>query len=261
MTNRLTDTLQLTRRGVISLIGAGGKTSLMFRLAKDLVDSGKTVLTTTTTKIFIPQKKDSPHIIIADSIDKLIEESKARLQHCPHFSAASYHDATTGKLAGFTLDIIHQLWRAAIFDWIIVEADGAKRKPLKATGPHEPVIPDVTSHLVIVTGLDAVGTTLDDHHVHRAELFSHHTGTPINGIITEQSIAKSIATEVKKAAYFNPGASNFVFLNKADTKKRRTSGQKIAGLLQTNLIIDKIITASLQDISPVKKCFDTKKMR
>ncbi|MCD4678214.1 MAG: hypothetical protein K8S18_19810, partial [Desulfobacula sp.] len=60
MTNTLIDNLQLNRRGVISLIGAGGKTSLMFCLAKELENSGKTVLTTTTTKIFMPTPDQSP---------------------------------------------------------------------------------------------------------------------------------------------------------------------------------------------------------
>jgi probable selenium-dependent hydroxylase accessory protein YqeC len=48
MKTKLIDTLQLTGQGLISIIGAGGKTSLKFRLAKEHEDSGKSVLTTTT---------------------------------------------------------------------------------------------------------------------------------------------------------------------------------------------------------------------
>ena len=253
----LNNTLYLNQQGVISLIGAGGKTSLMFRLAKELADSGKTVLTTTTTKIFMPKKDQSPDTIIAGSIDELIRQSKSRLNHYHHFSAGSRHDTASGKLNGFAPDIIDQLWQAAVFDWIIVEADGARRKPLKATGSHEPVVPRKTSHLVLVTGLDAVGKVLDDNHVHRARLFSNNTGLALGKIIDERSIAASIAIEIKKAAASSRPLFSILFLNKADTPDKIASGQKIARLLQTNKSIHPVIAASLKDDVPVKACFNT----
>ena len=247
MTNTLINKLYLNRRGVISLIGAGGKTSLMFRLAKELKASGKTVLTTTTTKIFMPEIGQSPVTIIESAADKLVKKLKSQLNHYPHFSAGSRHDPVTGKLNGFAIDIIDELWQTKLFDWIIVEADGARRKPLKATNSHEPVIPRTTTHLILVTGLDAVGTILDDKHIHRAKLFSENTGLALGKTIDEQSIAISTAIEIKKAKTLSHPLFSFVFLNKADTPERISYGQKIAGFLQTNKNIDQIITASLKD--------------
>ena len=257
MTNTLIDKLHLDRQGVISLIGAGGKTSLMFHLAKELTDSGKTVLTTTTTKIFLPGPDQSPVTIIENTVGELVRKSESHLNHYPHFSAGSRHDAVTGKLNGFAPDIIDQLWQTRLFDWIIVEADGARRKPLKATNSHEPVIPGATTHLILVTGLDAVGTMLDDKYVHRAKLFSENTGLAPGETIDEQSIAISTAIEIKKARTMSHPRFNFVFLNKADTPERMASGQKIAKLLQTNKNIFQIITASLKDKILVKDCFKT----
>ncbi|MCD4720193.1 MAG: putative selenium-dependent hydroxylase accessory protein YqeC [Desulfobacula sp.] len=259
MTNTLIDKLYLNRQGVISLIGAGGKTSLMFRLAKELIDSGKTVLTTTTTKIFMPKPDQSPVIIIESAVDELVKKSKSCLNRYPHFSAGSKHDLASGKLNGFSPDIINHLWQANLFDWIIIEADGAKRKPLKATASHEPVVPKITSHLILVTGLDAVGKALGDHYVHRAKLFSENTGLPLGETIDEQSIAISTAIEIKKAKALGHPLFNILFLNKADTPDRIVSGKKIAELLQTNKNIDQIITASLKDEIPVKDSFNIRK--
>jgi probable selenium-dependent hydroxylase accessory protein YqeC len=260
MTNLLINTLRLKDRGVISLIGAGGKTSLMFSLARELTDSGKTVLTTTTTKIFMPKPDQSPTTIIESTVDELVKKSKSSLNRYPHFSAGSMHDPTTGKLSGFSLNIINQLWQTNLFDWIIVEADGAKCKPLKASNSHEPVIPGVTTHLILVTGLDAVGKPLDDQYVHRVKLFSGNTGLRLGATIDEQSIAISTAIEIKKANSLGHPLFNIVFLNKADTPDRTASGQKIARLLQTNKNINQIITASLKDEVPVKDCVNTKKI-
>ena len=257
MTTTLIDTLHLNGRGVISLIGAGGKTRLMFCLAKELAASGKTVLTTTTTKIFMPVPDQSPITIVESGVDELVKTSKSFLNQYSHFSAGSKQDVTTGKLIGFTPDIINQLCQANLFDWILVEADGARRKPLKSTASHEPVIPEVTTHLILVTGLDAVGNLLDENHVHRAKLFSNNTGLPLGKTIDEHAIAASIAIEIKKAKTLSHPLFNTVFLNKADTPVRVASGQKIAELLQTNKNINQIIITSFRDELSVKTCFDT----
>ncbi|MDA3791909.1 MAG: hypothetical protein PF503_25860, partial [Desulfobacula sp.] len=131
--------------------------------------------------------------------------------------------------------------------------------PLKSTASHEPVVPKATTHLILVTGLDAVGKPLDETHVHRAKLFSKNTGLPLAGTMDEQSIATSIAIEIKKAGHLSHPLSNFVILNKADNPEKINSGQKIARLLQTNKIIHQIITASLIDEFAVKSCLIIKK--
>ncbi|MBU0463846.1 MAG: putative selenium-dependent hydroxylase accessory protein YqeC [Proteobacteria bacterium] len=259
MKTRLIDTLQLTGQGIISIIGAGGKTSLMFRLAKELESFGKSVLTTTTTKIFMPTPDQSPFTIIDRSIDEFVKKSDVRLKSYLHFSAGAKYDLATGKLKGFAPDSIDQLWQASLFDWIIVEADGARQKPLKSTASHEPVVPKATTHLILVAGLDAIGKPFDETHVHRAKLFSKNTGLPLGGTMDEQSMATSIAIEIKKAGHLSHPSTNFVILNKADNPDKISSGQKIAQLLQTNKIIHQIIIASLIDEFPVKSCLILKK--
>ena len=63
----LRDALMLGEGGVISLVGAGGKTSLMFRLAHELEKAGERVLTTTTTKIYEPSADQSAGLIVSTS--------------------------------------------------------------------------------------------------------------------------------------------------------------------------------------------------
>ncbi|MCP4670807.1 MAG: putative selenium-dependent hydroxylase accessory protein YqeC [Desulfobacula sp.] len=250
--NLLSDTLHLHKTGVISIIGAGGKTSLMFQLARELSKLKNRVLTTTTTKIFMPKPLQSPDTIIENSVDKLIQRAKINLKNFSHFSAGKKYDPVSKKLIGFSTHTINQLWKTCLFDWIIVEADGAKQRSHKASGSHEPVIPKDTTHLILVTGLDAVGKTLDDHSVHRPEIFSNNTGTGMGDVIDEQSIAASIDFEIKKAESLCCPAFNFILLNKADTLHRTASGKKIAKLLKKNKIIEKIIVTSLKDGLSIK---------
>ncbi len=256
MDQSLTDLFQMTETGVVSIIGAGGKTSLMFGLAKELATAGKKVLTTTTTHIFMPSPDQSPHLLVAETAGALVQGARSTLDRFTHFSAASRALPGQGKLKGFAPEILDLLWQTSLFDWIIVEADGAKGKPLKATDRHEPVVPGSTTHLIHVSGLDGLGNPLDEAWVHRAPLFSAFTGLALGAAIDEGAIASSAVREIEKAAAISsPGIQKFALLNKADDLHRQRSGEKIAQLLQARQRLDRIVMAALRDTDPIKKAW------
>ena len=143
-------------QGVLSLTGAGGKTSLMFHLARQLADSGRRVLTTTTTKIFVPTPEQSATLLVAADPETILREASTTR----HITAAAAQQADTGKLIGFTPEVIRTFAESGRFDWILVEADGSAQRPLKAPAGHEPVIPPDTTILVALAGLEVIGNRL-----------------------------------------------------------------------------------------------------
>jgi len=104
MPDQLRDALLLKGGGVVSLVGAGGKTSLMFRLAQELSAAGETVLTTTTTRIFMPEEGQSRCVILADTAEKILERAAPELNEHRHLTAAAGLSVDPGKLAGLTVD-------------------------------------------------------------------------------------------------------------------------------------------------------------
>ena len=78
-TRELAEALGLGNREHIALVGAGGKTTLMFTLAKELVRKGNTVLTGTTTKVWQEQAENSAQVIITENDSRW----KDILWHCP----------------------------------------------------------------------------------------------------------------------------------------------------------------------------------
>ena len=58
---------------VISLVGGGGKTTLMFALARELVSQKSLVVTTTTTKIFPPSPADTPFLLVSEDRERIID--------------------------------------------------------------------------------------------------------------------------------------------------------------------------------------------
>ena len=80
--------LGLQANGVVCFVGAGGKTSLMFRLAKELEADGVTVLTTTTTKIHIPTEQQSPHVILGTTARDIETKARKHMEQLSHVSVA-----------------------------------------------------------------------------------------------------------------------------------------------------------------------------
>jgi probable selenium-dependent hydroxylase accessory protein YqeC len=211
--------------GVVSIVGAGGKTTLMFRLATELAANGKSVLTTTTTKIFYPTPLQSPHVIIAEDPLAMIRRSD-RFEGL-HMTAAAGYDEINGKLTGYPLKAMARILKSGRFQWILIEADGAAGRPLKTPAPHEPVIPEETTALVAVIGLDAVGGLLTDDLVFRSALYARLTGLSLGGVVTVDSVCKALmaVNGIMKGCPMT--ADRFVFLNKAETPERRIAGRQI----------------------------------
>ncbi len=147
----------------IALLGGGGKTALLHKLAEEFAKYYTTVLQTSLTKTAFHQL-DNPIILNEIDIDKL-ESLKSKTN--PLFVIGE--KITNKKLKGISetdLDRIRQQ-----FDITIFECDGARNKPLKAHTKYDPVVPAFATNVVIIVGADVVNTKIHDGYVHRPELF------------------------------------------------------------------------------------------
>lgn len=219
--------LGLTNKGVISLVGAGGKTSLMFKLARELSSSGESVLTTTTTKIFYPTTDQSTHLIISHLPDEILRRARGILKHTLHITAASHHISETDKLIGFSPETIELFLKSNLFRWIIVEADGAAGLPLKAPASHEPVVPDCTDWVIGIIGLSALGRPLDKHTAFRPELVSKITSLSEGMEIIGKTICDLLLHRQGIFQGAPLGANKIAFLNQADIPQKAQAGQSI----------------------------------
>ena len=180
----------LTGRDVISIVGSGGKTTLMYLLARELSRKGKRVITTTTTKIFPPHPSQSPRLVTSDSEDVLLHKTRELIQKEKHFTLAKgFMDQ---KLKGLSPTLIDKIHEQKIADVILVEADGAKRCPLKAPNETEPVIPTSTTLTLLVVGLDGIGKPNTEEYVFRPHYFSRLTGVKEGELITAESVSRVI---------------------------------------------------------------------
>jgi probable selenium-dependent hydroxylase accessory protein YqeC len=221
----------------------------MFKLAHEFKQLNKKVLVTTTTAIFCPENSDSDRTILTNKPDQFIGPAESGIT-----CLGSTHTAEN-KLLGIDPEHINLLFRKNIFDLILVEGDGSKQKPIKAPAEHEPVIPSETTKLLGLIGLDALGHTIDDNHVHRPEQFCRITGHTENKIITSFSIAGLITSEEGLFKNAPHPCQRYVLLNKADSAETEQHAKniikevkKISSSIQT-FIISTMLNSSISVIS------------
>lgn len=221
----------------------------MFHLARQLARSGKRVLTTTTTKILVPTPEQSTALLI--SPDPRFILSRAAPGNAPgsHITAASAHLPWTGKLHGFSPETIRTFQLSGLFDWILVEADGAARRPLKAPAAHEPVIPPGTGVLVAVAGLEVLGEPLSEELVFRSELAGPLMGLAPGDIVTASALARLFAHPLGSFKGAPPGARRVIYLNKADSPARRNSAALVVAQLgkMVSLVADTVIVGQARE--------------
>jgi probable selenium-dependent hydroxylase accessory protein YqeC len=249
----LRNALGLERGGVVAIVGAGGKTSLMFRLARELSAEGDTVLTTTTTRICMPTVEQSAEVIVAEAAEEVVSRAAGRLRHRRHITAVAGRSGDPAKRTGYPTGDIERFERSGLFRWILVEADGAAGLPLKAPAAHEPVVPACTRWLAGVVGLSALGHPLADDRVFRPGLFSSLTGLPLGEPVTAQSIVALVLQEQGLFQYAPPGARRLVFLNQADAPGGPAAARRICELLEreAGAGISRVILGRLLQAEPV----------
>lgn len=224
--------LKFEEGGVVSLVGAGGKTSLLFRLAHEFSKDCNTVLTTTTTKILMPRKDQSVHVVQGLSASSILTQAKDRLIDHHHVTAVSGLLSSQGKLAGLKPDVVDRLWKSGIFQWILVEADGAAGRPLKAPAAHEPVIPGSCTHAIGIVGLGVLSKPLEESWVFRPEIFSDLTGLQRGRIISEEAVADLIVHPLGLMKGVSRESTGFIFLNQADGPENVKTARRICEILK-----------------------------
>lgn len=219
-------------QGVISFVGGGGKTSLMFHLANLLALSGQRVLTTTTTKIFVPSPEQSDTVLVENDPQAVLRLASSCRKCSNHLTVAAAHLADSGKLKGFDPKDINAFGKSGIFDWVLVEADGAAGRPLKAPEKHEPAIPSNTTVLVALAGLDVLGRPLSEDFVFRSDLAGKLMALTKGETVTESALVRFFSQPLGPFKGAPSGCRRFIFLNKADNSDLRASAVRIAGELR-----------------------------
>lgn len=176
--------LRITRSSRVAFVGAGGKTTGVFQLARALEAP---VVVTSSTHLGTWQADLADRQLLVSRPED-VEHLAGQVEGVTLFCGAPGGDERLQGLDLETLEAIQEMADRLKFP-VLVEADGSRRRPLKAPGENEPVIPGWVNMVVVVVGLSGLGKPLGEDVVHRPERFAELGGMNLNEIITPERIA------------------------------------------------------------------------
>ena len=209
---------------VVSVAGAGGKTTLVYRLAEEARAAGLRVLVTTTTHMgTLPEATTGPVFIEAEgdpgpALDRALDANgRATLLG---------RRIREDNIEGIPPERVDELSRRA--DVVLVEADGARQRSLKVPAAHEPVVPRTTTLLLVLAALDVLGQPLAEEKVHRVELVAAAAGKAPGDRVDEDVVVAVLRQAGGYLSRVPPGARAGVFLNKVEDESARGAAERIA---------------------------------
>jgi molybdenum cofactor cytidylyltransferase len=190
----LSELLPLRPGMIVALVGAGGKTTTMYRLAAEQVAADARVITTTTTHIRPPAPGQSGAFVLEADHATLLDRAAAALTQYRHITVAT-SSAPEGKVRGIPPEWAPDLLALTQNGVLLVEADGAKGRIIKAPATYEPVMPLRVGLVLLLASAEALDQPLSDVIAHRLELVEAVTGLKAGDTVTPQALARLETSE------------------------------------------------------------------
>ncbi len=241
---RLSDALRISSRLSCAFVGAGGKSALMGRVAAELAGELPVVLST-TTRIALHQRQLATH--------HLILQDKVELPALRPFLESPGTILLTGRVAPgepkwlgldpSILELVRRLVSQA-GGVLLVEADGARGRSVKAPAEHEPVIPAFTDLVVLVAGIDAVGQPIRSAIVHRPERVAALLGVPETERLTPAALGRVISSGEGGLQSVPRAAEVRAALNKVETDSGEADARQVAAQVLKESRVRAVVLAS-----------------
>ncbi|KAB1196848.1 MULTISPECIES: selenium cofactor biosynthesis protein YqeC [Haloferax] len=234
----LADALGIGPDDLVSVVGAGGKKSLIYRLARS-VDG--VVTSTVRIPIFDDEVTD---VAVTDDPETAVTERHTRplgvVPERERTDRYSGYDPTTVDAVGRATD-----------DVVLTKADGARSRWLKAPGENEPQIPHSTDLVCPVASVRVVGESLSEEHVHRPKLVATVTGRDIGEELSAWDVAAVLASDSGGMKAVPETARVVPVLNMVDGDGEAQTADKVAGWVREHPRVDRVVATRLVADDPV----------
>ncbi len=231
MTAPLREQFDLGPRELIAIVGAGGKTTILRTLGEELAATGSRVVLTTTTMLAEDQVEEPA------CWSDLPSEVEARLSpDVPLFVVAG---RVPGKVTGPSKTAVDRFFLETTVDYVIVEADGARKMMIKAPAEHEPVIPEASTAVIITMGCDAIGRSIVDV-AHRPDRVAALSGLTVDDLLTVDTAAQ-VLLHPSGGLKSIPAVANVVMALTKVTADNRGAAQELTAILDSHPRVNRVV--------------------
>jgi molybdenum cofactor cytidylyltransferase len=229
----------------VAFVGAGGKSTALFLLARQLPPP---VLVSASTHL------SSSQLALADrhfTIRKSEELAALKSQLLEGVILLTGPIGEDERTVGLDEAILVQLLHLAASTSapLLVEADGSRRLPLKAPADHEPAIPLFSNRVVVVAGMSGLGRRLEEGSIHRPERFADLSGLRMGELVGEDALLRVLFHPLGGLKGIPKGAISSVLLNQADRPEQVEAGRRMAEKLLAEY--NSVLVASLDEPASV----------
>ncbi len=213
--------LRLDSPKTVAFVGAGGKTTGIFRLAKELPCP---VIVTTTTHMGVWQVHQGDRWIVGFP---KAEQLKQMASGVTVITGAPDENDRVSGLSNDQIEALHDI--VTQNNWsMLIEADGARQLPLKAPGENEPVIHKWVDVVVVVAGMSSLGQPCDNAHIHHPDHFCHVTGLGYGERVGEEHLLLMLQSKMGGLKNIPSTARRIVLLNQINNADRASAAARIA---------------------------------
>lgn len=213
---------------LVAIVGAGGKSTLLLGLGRELSTAGSSVVMTTTTKMGADQL---PDWAVACRTSGEVDSAIAAGQ--PVFLLEG---VDSSKIVGAAAAVVDEAFARRDVDFVLAEADGAAGRLLKAPAQHEPVIPATTTLVVVVVGLGSVGGRIAAV-THRPERVAALLGCGVDHVLEPIDLA-TVITHPRGGMWHVPDTARVVA---ALTGDNEPAASKVRELLAPEPRIERVV--------------------
>jgi probable selenium-dependent hydroxylase accessory protein YqeC len=234
---QLSTFLNLKPPQCIGIMGAGGKSTLMNRLADELIVLGCTVVLSSTTNYHRPQSLQSEQILLTRDFPDWPEKLGTLARRWNRLLVLHHYlgDTMVKGIDVAAVRTIHDQLPDAI---VIVKTDGARKRWFKAPNASEPVIPPWSQLCITVVNREILGQPLTDARVHRPEHVAALTGMQLGDPITPQAVGTVLTHPHTYAPKIPAGARRVVYISHVHTAAGVEQAKIIAAWLDRSAVDD-----------------------
>ena len=236
----LLDLLDLDKNEVVSIIGSGGKTTLLCLLSNAF--RHEKILISTTTHLQNKSFFDYDYYFSGKDIGEDFEIIKNGI-----YLGAEIETTKDGteKLKSLDYDLLSKI--CGNFDKVFLESDGSKMLPLKAWKDFEPVVIAETTTTIGILPINVLGKPANENLIHRFDDFKKITNIKKNEILEIKHLVTIISHEIGLMK-FSKG-KKIIILNKAESEIELSNARKLAKSLPRDFLnkINLIIGGSIKN--------------
>lgn len=215
----LGDIIDVSKNEIMTVVGAGGKTSFVNYFANYYRKQAK-VLLTTTTKMYLPQKEIYNDIFMLDADENITFPNQCGVTVC------GKRINKENKIIGLDFEDLNSI--VDNFELVLIEGDGSKKKKLKGWNNTEPVVCKRTTITIGILDITSYNMDINEENIHRLDEFINITKS-CKGKVSIYDLKNIILNP--KGLFKNSKGKKILFINKVENNEYEELAKDVISLI------------------------------